>query len=185
MIGHSPCISVRSPPEPSHELRFPNAREVAELAAAIGPDYEPSSTRPPTPASLGELAGLRRKHANLMRWTITVVEQLTDVNGTLAFGPPKTKAGQTARPSIPLAPSRRVPQDVRKRPELLGADRNSIAVLAWGFVPMSRDHAALGALCKQEVVGSLQGPTERETHRDGVDPRQARARQSPFSHRTR
>ena len=38
-----------------------------------------------------------------MRWTTTVVEQLTEVNGTLAFGPPKTAAGRR-RVSLPAFP---------------------------------------------------------------------------------
>lgn len=95
LIGHSPCVSVKPPPEPSHEMRFLNAQEVAELAAAIGPDYEVLVyTAAYTGLRWGELAGLRRKRVDLIRRTIAVVEQLTEVNGTLAFGPPKTKAGQ-------------------------------------------------------------------------------------------
>jgi integrase len=95
LIGHSPCVSVKPPPEPSHEMRFLNAQEVAELAEAIGPDYEVLVyTAAYTGLRWGELAGLRRKHVDLMRRTITVVEQLTEVNGAFAFGPPKTKAGQ-------------------------------------------------------------------------------------------
>ena len=42
----------------------------------------------------GELAGLKVERIDLLRQTITVVEQLTEVNGTLAYGPPKTAAGR-------------------------------------------------------------------------------------------
>jgi integrase len=40
----------------------------------------------------GELAGLRRHRVDLLRRTVTVAEQLVEVNGRLAFGPPKTEA---------------------------------------------------------------------------------------------
>jgi integrase len=95
LIGHSPCASIKPPPEPSHEMRFLSAQEVAELSDAIGTDYEALVyTAAYTGLRWGELAGLRRKHVDLLRRTLTVVEQLTEVNGTFAFGPPKTKAGQ-------------------------------------------------------------------------------------------
>jgi integrase len=94
-IGRSPCASVRPPAEPSHEMRFLTANEVSELAAAIGPhDSTLVFTAAYTGLRWGELAGLRRRRINLMRRTVTVVEQLTEVNGTLAFGAPKTAAGK-------------------------------------------------------------------------------------------
>ena len=41
----------------------------------------------------GELAGLRVKRVDLLHRQITVAEQLLEVRGRLAFGPPKTGAG--------------------------------------------------------------------------------------------
>jgi integrase len=41
----------------------------------------------------GELAGLRVKRVDLLHGRITVVEQLLEVRGQLAFGPTKTGAG--------------------------------------------------------------------------------------------
>ncbi|MGH3040891.1 MAG: tyrosine-type recombinase/integrase [Gaiellaceae bacterium] len=95
LLGHSPCASIKPPPEPTHDMRFLSAQEVAELAETVGPDYQALVyTAASTGLRWGELAGLRRKHVDLLHRTIAVVEQLTEVNGTLAFGPPKTKAGQ-------------------------------------------------------------------------------------------
>jgi integrase len=42
----------------------------------------------------GELAGLRRKRVDLERGTVTVAEQLLEVNGNLSVGPPKSAAGR-------------------------------------------------------------------------------------------
>ena len=41
----------------------------------------------------GELAGLQRKHVDLVGRAVRVEQQLTDVNGTLAISEPKTAAG--------------------------------------------------------------------------------------------
>jgi integrase len=42
----------------------------------------------------GELVELRRKRINLERGTVTVVEQLVEVNGAFSLGPPKSAAGR-------------------------------------------------------------------------------------------
>jgi integrase len=42
----------------------------------------------------GELAGLRRKRIDLERSTVTVAEQLVEVNGAFSVGPPKSAAGR-------------------------------------------------------------------------------------------
>jgi integrase len=42
----------------------------------------------------GELVGLRRKRVDLERGTVTVVEQLLEVNGAFSIGPPKSAAGR-------------------------------------------------------------------------------------------
>src|SRR5215216_2359102 len=42
----------------------------------------------------GELAGLRRKRVDLERGTVTVAEQLVEVNGAFSVGPPKSAAGR-------------------------------------------------------------------------------------------
>ena len=42
----------------------------------------------------GELTGLRRRRVDLLHRTVTVAEILTEVNGRLDLGPPKTEAGR-------------------------------------------------------------------------------------------
>jgi integrase len=42
----------------------------------------------------GELVGLRRKRVDLERGTVTVAEQLLEVNGAFSIGPPKSAAGR-------------------------------------------------------------------------------------------
>jgi hypothetical protein len=43
---------------------------------------------------LGELVGLRVKRVNLLHGRVTVAEQVSEVNGQLIPGPPKTEAGR-------------------------------------------------------------------------------------------
>jgi hypothetical protein len=43
---------------------------------------------------LGGLVGLRRKRVDLERGTVTVAEQLVEVNGAFSIGPPKSAAGR-------------------------------------------------------------------------------------------
>jgi integrase len=95
LVTRSPCVGVKPPPEPSKPMRFLSASQVADLADAIDPAYAVLVyTAAYTGLRWGELAGLQRQQVELARGTITVVEQLTEVNGTLAFGPPKTAAGR-------------------------------------------------------------------------------------------
>lgn len=53
LIGHSPCVSVKPPPEPSHETRFLSAQEVAELLRRSVPSTRRSSTQLRTRVSAG------------------------------------------------------------------------------------------------------------------------------------
>jgi integrase len=41
---------------------------------------------------LGEILGLRWGHVDLLRRQVTVIETLSDLAGSISFGPPKTKA---------------------------------------------------------------------------------------------
>src|SRR5207237_1318728 len=69
--------------------------EVATLAAAIDPRYRAlvllaaySGLR------AGELAALRRKHVDLLRRSVTVVEQVQRIGGRFVVLPPKSAAGR-------------------------------------------------------------------------------------------
>lgn len=97
LIGRSPCTSIRPPAEPTHEMRFLSGAEVIELADAIGVHYRGLVlTAAFTGLRWGELAGLKRERVDLLRPSVTVIEQLNEVNGRLGFGPPKTAAGRRA-----------------------------------------------------------------------------------------
>ena len=76
-------------------MRFLSHDEVAALAAAIDPRYRAlvllaaySGLR------AGELAALRRKHVDLLRRTVTVVEQVQRIGGEFVVLPPKSAAGR-------------------------------------------------------------------------------------------
>ena len=97
VIGRSPCTvkgaSVERPPE----MRCPSLEQVHELADAVPDEYRAMIyTAALGGLRWGELAGLRRHRVDLLRRTVTVVEQLVEVNGRLDFGPPKTEASVRA-----------------------------------------------------------------------------------------
>lgn len=170
LIGHSPCAPIKPPPEPSHEMRFLSAQEVAELADAIGPDYEALVyTAAYTGLRWGELAGLRRKRVDLLRRTITVVEQLTEVNGSLSFGPPKTKAGRR-RVAVPRFVVKHLEHQLAEHSEP-GAD--GLVFPATGSGPMRRSNfnrcLATGAERCRPCRGSLPRPPPHRgrTHHRG------------------
>lgn len=103
LIARSPCDGVRLPAEGRREMQFLTAEQVAELATAVGPDWDVLIfTAAYTGLRWGELAGLRPTRIDLGRGTITVVEQLNELSGRLEWGPPKTTAGRRAV-SIPSA----------------------------------------------------------------------------------
>jgi integrase len=95
VIAKSPCDGVKLPPESRRQMRFLSATDVARLAGAVGPDYSTLVfTAAFTGLRWGELVGLKVERLNLLRRSLTVVEQLNEVNGSLYWGPPKTAAGR-------------------------------------------------------------------------------------------
>ena len=76
-------------------MRFLTPAEIIALADAIRPLYR-------TLVLVGaygglrisELGGLRRGRVDLLRGMVTVAEIVTEVEGRLFFGPPKTRAGR-------------------------------------------------------------------------------------------
>lgn len=94
LIPRSPCERLPLPPEGRREMAFLSPAQVEALASAIHPHYAPLVyTASYAGLRWGELAGLRVERVNPLQRTLSVVEQLTEVAGTLAWGPPKTKAG--------------------------------------------------------------------------------------------
>jgi integrase len=76
-------------------MRFATVAEVAALADVIPPRFRALVlVAAYTGLRWGELAGLRVRRVDLLHGRITVAEQLLEVRGRLAVGPPKTGAGQ-------------------------------------------------------------------------------------------
>lgn len=95
VIARSPCAGVRPPKVPRNEMRFCSPEEVADLVAAIDPWYSCLVLAAAyTGLRWGELAGLKHRRVDLLHGTLTVLEQLTELNGELTFAPPKTDAGR-------------------------------------------------------------------------------------------
>lgn len=95
VIGRSPCTIKGAGVERSPEMRFADVDQVHELASTVDERHRALVlTAAFAGLRWGELAGLRRRRVDLLHKTITVAEQLTEVNGRLAFGPPKTEAGK-------------------------------------------------------------------------------------------
>jgi integrase len=93
-LGRNVAAGIKLPPERAREMRFLTADEVLQIADAIEPFYCPMVlTAAYVGLRWGELTGLALNSVDPLRKTIRVERQLQDVNGTMAFGPPKTKSG--------------------------------------------------------------------------------------------
>lgn len=93
-LGRNVAAGIKLPPERAREMRFLTADEVLQIADAIEPFYRPMVlTAAYVGLRWGELTGLALTAVDPLRKTIRVERQLQDVNGTMTFGPPKTKAG--------------------------------------------------------------------------------------------
>ena len=97
-IKTNPCVGVRLPRPNRGEMLFLTAREVLELADAIGPKHRTlillaaySGLR------AGEIAALRWNRVDLRRGTVDVVESYAEVHGVLVLGATKTYAHRTVR----------------------------------------------------------------------------------------
>jgi integrase len=94
-LAQTPCRKIPLPPIEREEMRFLTPAEIVTLAEAIRPTYRAlvlvgayGGLR------IGELAGLRRGHVDLLRGTVRVAEIITEVSGKLHIGPPKTRASR-------------------------------------------------------------------------------------------
>jgi integrase len=95
LLGRNPLSGVRPPRVEPEPMRFLSHEEVATLAAAVDPRYcALVLVAAYTGLRAGELIGLRRQHVDLLRRTITVVEQVQYVGGQHLVLPPKSAAGR-------------------------------------------------------------------------------------------
>jgi integrase len=94
-IAKSPTLGVKAPQEPRHDVKAYSPEQAYRIAEAIDPHYRVLVlTAAWTGLRWGEVAGLRPAKLDLLHRTITVDEQLTEVNGKHGFGPPKTETGK-------------------------------------------------------------------------------------------
>ena len=99
LLGRNPLTGIRPPRATQHEMRFLTHDEVATLAATIDPRYRAMILLAAYGgARAGELIALRRRHVDLLRRTITVVEQVQVVGGRFEVQAPKSAAGRRAIP---------------------------------------------------------------------------------------
>jgi integrase len=106
LLGRNPLRGVKPPRVESEAMRFLSHDEVATLSATIDGRYKAlvlvaaySGLR------AGELIALRRKHVDLLRRTITVVEQVQYISGHHVVSAPKSSAGRrpVALPGVVVA----------------------------------------------------------------------------------
>jgi len=94
-LGKSPCTIRGAGTERTPEMTFATPEQVAALVNVVAREYRALVlTAAYSSLRWGELAGLRRRNVNPLHRTVTVVEQLTEVNGHLAFRPPKTDSSR-------------------------------------------------------------------------------------------
>lgn len=95
LVGRNPLKGVKPPQVATEPMRFLTHEEVKTLAGAIDDRYRAlvyvaaySGLR------AGELMALRRHHVDLLRRTISVVEQVQHLDGEYVVSPPKSAAGR-------------------------------------------------------------------------------------------
>ena len=94
-IAVSPCGIRRAASDGTSEMRIATVDQVVAVANRVPARYR-ALVLVAAFGGLrwGELAGLRRKRVDLERSTVTVAEQLLEVNGSFSVGPPKSAAGR-------------------------------------------------------------------------------------------
>jgi integrase len=95
LIGRNPLRGVKPPLVAPEPMRFLTHDEVASLAAAIDARYRALVyVAAYTGLRAGELVALRRSHVDLLRCTVTVVEQVQYIGRRHIVSPPKSAAGR-------------------------------------------------------------------------------------------
>jgi integrase len=96
-LAVNPCGIRRAASDGAPEMRIATVDQVAAVAQRVPARYR-ALVLVAAFGGLrwGELAGLRRKRVDLERGTVTVAEQLLEVNGAFSVGLPKSAAGRRA-----------------------------------------------------------------------------------------
>ena len=116
-IPQSPCRDIRLPKVEREEMRFLTPQEIRRLVDATDPRYR-GLVLVMAYGGLhwGEAAGLRVPRLHLPKGEVEVLETLSEVNGVIEFGPPKTKAG-VRRVPIPKAVADAIGEGMSLRPD--------------------------------------------------------------------
>ncbi|HEV8650699.1 MAG TPA: tyrosine-type recombinase/integrase [Actinomycetes bacterium] len=94
-LPHNPCVIRGAGSERAPEMKFATVAQVAKLADVVAPRFRALVLLAAYGGlRWGELVGLRVQRADLLHRTVTVAEQVTEVNGHFIVGPPKTQAGR-------------------------------------------------------------------------------------------
>ncbi len=94
LLTVSPCRRTPLPRVDRQEMRYLNPAEVARLADSITARYRAFVVFDAyCGLRLSELAGLRRRHIDLIERRVRVTENAVEVKGRIEWGQPKTRAG--------------------------------------------------------------------------------------------
>ena len=116
VILRTPCRGVQLPANETAEMRFLSPSEIQELADAINPRFRALVlTGAYTGARFGELAALLADDFNSEDHHIQIVRSLSEVNGHLHFGEPKTRAARR-RVTLPSWLTRSLVEHLEKWP---------------------------------------------------------------------
>jgi len=96
MLTKSPCRGVRPPADVKRDLTVLTVEEVRDLAEAMSPWFRTwVYVAAYTGLRWSEMMGLRRRDVDLLRRTVSVVQQSIEIDGRfVGYGPPKTAAGR-------------------------------------------------------------------------------------------
>lgn len=95
LLGRNPLRGVKAPRVAQEPMRFLSHDEVATLGSVIDPRYRALVlVGAYTGLRAGELMALRRSNVDLLRRSITVVEQVQYVGGRHVVSAPKSAAGR-------------------------------------------------------------------------------------------
>lgn len=95
-IAASPCVGIRLPRLPQVEMAYLAPDQLRDLLATVDPTYRLFvEVLAIGGLRFGEAVALRRSRCDLLRSRLMIAESLSDVSGTLYFGPPKTHQRRT------------------------------------------------------------------------------------------
>ncbi len=88
-VARTPCVRVKLPKLPDHDMLVIAPEDLERLAAAAGPDGLALLTLGYSGLRWGELVALRRERCHILASRLEVVENAVDLDGSVTFGSPK------------------------------------------------------------------------------------------------